>query len=138
MTGIVHRTSIRVRYQETDQMGVAYHGNYFTWFEVGRGDAFRSAGLPYTVLEKQGVYLPVAHAECSYKNSFRYDDVVTIETTVEKLTAARIQFQYQVLGEDGRVFAHGSTVHGFVDGSGKAVNMAKKAPDIFKTIQENI
>lgn len=129
-------TTLRVRYQETDQMGVVYYGNYFTWFEVGRTELFRATGLPYTALEEQGIYLPVAHAECTYKNSCKYDDVVTIVTVVEKLTAVRIQFHYRVLGDDGRVFAHGSTTHAFVDAGGRPVNMSKKAPALYAKMQD--
>lgn len=131
-----NRTTIRVRYQETDQMGFVYHGNYFVWFEVGRSEIFRSAGLPYTVMEEQGIYLPVSHAECAYKNSCKYDDLVTIVTSIEKLTAVRIQFHYQALAEDGRLLASGSTVHAFIDGSGRPVNTAKKAPAVFARMQE--
>lgn len=131
-----HRTTIRVRYQETDQMGFVYHGNYFAWFEVGRSELFRSSGLPYTVMEAQGIYLPVTQAECTFKSSCKYDDLVTIVTSIEKLTAVRIRFLYRALAEDGRELASGSTVHAFIDGSGRPVNTAKKAPEIYARMQE--
>lgn len=130
------KTTVRVRYQETDQMGVAYYGNYFTWFEVGRSELFRSAGLPYTMMEKQGVYLPVTHAECNYKSSCKYDDLVTVVTQIEKLTPVRIQFHYRVLAEDGRVLATGGTTHAFVDGGGKPLSLVKKAPELWGRMQE--
>lgn len=129
-------TTIRVRYQETDQMGVVYHGNYFVWFEVGRSELFRAVGLPYTGLEEQGVYLPVTHAECSYKRICKYDDLVTIQTRIEKLTAVRLQFHYRVLSEDDRVLAIGATTHAFVDDSGKPVNLVKKVPVLWDKMQE--
>lgn len=133
---MLHTTTLRVRYQETDQMGFVYHGNYFAWFEVGRSELFRAAGLPYTAMENQGVYLPVAHAECTFKSSCKYDDPVTIVTGIEKLTAARIQFHYQALAEDGRMLAHGSTTHAFIDGGGRPVNLAKKAPALWTKMKE--
>ena len=129
---MMNSTTLRVRYQETDQMGVVYHGNYFTWLEVGRTGVFRSAGLPYTVMEEQGIFLPVTHAECAYKISCKYDDLVTIVTRIEKLTAVRIHFHYEVLSEDSRLLASGKTAHAFVDRNGKPVNLAKKAPDIWR------
>ena len=128
---LVSVAKIRVRYEETDQMGYVYHGKYFTWFEVGRTELFRNINLPYTMLEKRGIRLPVTDANCKYRSSARYDDLINVETMVAKLTPARIQFNYQLVSEDGRVMAHGSTSHAFVDSTGKPMNLSKKDPELW-------
>lgn len=128
---LVSITKIRVRYEETDQMGYVYYGNHFTWFEVGRTELFRDIDLPYTVLEKRGIRLPVTEAECKYRSSFRYDDIITVRTVIAKLTPARIQFNYQLLSEVGQVMAYGSTSHAFVDCTGKPMNLSKKDPELW-------
>lgn len=129
-------TSIRVRYEETDQMGVVYYGNYFTWFEIGRTELFRSIGLPYTAFEAQGIMLPVAEADCKYKMSARYDDLVTIRTCISTLTPARIQFGYIIMNEAGEMIAKGHTMHAFMDETGRPVNLSKKNPDLWHKIGE--
>ena len=78
-------TSIRVRYQETDQMGVVYHGNYFTWFDIGRTEFFRNMGMVYTRLEEEGILLPVIEAQCRYIKPAKYDDEIIINTKLVKL-----------------------------------------------------
>ncbi len=118
----------RVRYAETDQMGLVYHANYYVWFEMGRTEHFRLLGLPYVELEAEGVFLPVVETFCQYKAPARYDDLLTIRTTVGEIGAARISFSYQVLRPaDGRLLAEGRTVHAFVDEEGRPINIRKKA-----------
>lgn len=89
-----HQVSVRVRYAETDQMGYVYYGNYATWFEVGRVEALRALGIAYRDLEEQGVMLPVASYSIDFLAPVRYDEVVTIETTIEELPNSRIHFTY--------------------------------------------
>ena len=125
---------IRVRYEETDQMGVVYYGNYFTWFEVGRTELFRDLGIPYRSFEERGILLPVTEAECKYKSSAKYDDLVTIKTCISRLRPSKINFYYQIISQEGRVLAYGSTGHAFVDKTGRPVNLSKKDPELWKNI----
>lgn len=114
------RSTVRVRYAETDQMGVAYHGNYFAWFEVGRTDLLRNLGFTYRDLETDGVRLPVIEAQARFLRPARYDDVLDIRTRVTSLGGARISFEYEVRrdGADAPL-ATGSTAHAAVDGEGR-------------------
>jgi acyl-CoA thioester hydrolase len=116
----VSRSSIRVRYAETDQMGVAYHGNYFAWFEVGRTDLLRNLGVTYRDLEKDGLRLPVIEAGARFLRPARYDDVLDIHTRVSSLGGARIGFEYEVRRDGTEApLATGSTAHAAVDGRGR-------------------
>ncbi len=123
----MHKVKVRVRYEETDQMGMVYHSNYFVWFEVGRTELFRSFGLPYTVLEQNNIYLPVTEANCHYKFSARYDDELTIVTTITKLSGVRMHFHYEIFNDADQLVAQGGTNHAFVNDQGKPVNIIKKA-----------
>lgn len=136
--GLVSSAKIRVRYEETDQMGFVYHGKYFTWFEVGRTELFRDMDLPYTALEKRGIRLPVTEADCKYRRSARYDDILTVRTVITKLTPVRIHFGYQLLSEDGQVMAHGATFHAFVDSTGRPVNLSKKDPELWHQMMSTL
>lgn len=93
-------TKLRVRYAETDQMGIVYHSNYLIWFEVGRTELFRNLGLPYTVFEEQGLSLAVVEASCRYRQPAKYDDELVVYTRLEKFTSRIIKFSYQVMMED--------------------------------------
>ena len=90
----VTSSSIRVRYAETDQMGIAHHAEYFAWFEVGRTDLLRAHGLTYRDLEKRGVHFPVIGTEARFLRPAYYDDVLEVRTEVASLTGARIAFLY--------------------------------------------
>lgn len=135
---LVSIAKIRVRYEETDQMGYAYYGNYFTWFEVGRTELFRDIDLPYTMLEKRGIRLPVTETECKYQSAARYDDTITVRTVIAKLTPARIQFNYQLVSEEGKFIAHGSSGHAFVDCIGKPMNLSKKDPQLWNLMLDSL
>jgi acyl-CoA thioester hydrolase len=87
---------IRVRYQETDQMGVVFHGNYVTWFEIGRTEWIRAAGYDYKSIESKGLLLPVIDLACSYISPARYDDLVLVCTRIAECTPLRISFESQV------------------------------------------
>jgi acyl-CoA thioester hydrolase len=110
---------VRVRYAETDQMGVVYYANYFVWFEVGRTDLLRSDGRTYRDMESEGLSLPVIDAHCEYKQSARYDDDIEIRTTAALLSPVRVRFDYQVVRpSDDVLLAAGHTVHAVLDPSG--------------------
>ena len=116
---VTRRTTVRVRYAETDQMGVVYHANYFVWFEVGRTDWLRQAGWTYRDMEADGVRLPVIEAHCDFRQSARYDDEIAITTRATGLSPVRVRFDYEVLLPDGAVAAAGHTVHAALDLNGR-------------------
>lgn len=120
--GLSAKTNLRVRYAETDQMGIVYHANYIVWFEVGRSALFRELNLPYTELEKQGVGLAVIEANCRYRKPAHYDDEITIMTEIIKMSARGITFSYGIFREE-TLLAEGKTVHVFVDKTGKLTNV---------------
>ena len=124
MKPLTHRTKIRVTYAETDGMGVVYYANYLRWLEVGRTELMRSLGIAYKEMEDRGTFLPVSEVFCKYHASARYDDILIIETTVDFLRRASIQFSYRILREsDGALLITGSTLHAFVDREGKIVKV---------------
>ncbi len=110
-----HTVTTRVRYGETDQMGVVYHAHYLQYFEMGRTELLRAAGLAYGELERRGVFLVVTEARCRYRSAARYDEVLRIETRVAGLGKASVRFAYEVRGEDGRAVADGHTELATVD-----------------------
>ena len=93
-------TFIRVRYAETDKMGVVYHSRYLDWMEVGRTEYFRQLGMTYIEIEKNNIFLPVIKAYCQYKSPARYDDLLRIVTTVTSLQEVRLIFNYEIFRED--------------------------------------
>ena len=120
------QTTLRVRYVETDNMGVVYHGNYFAWFEVGRVHLLDELGFPYKELEAQGYLLPVLEAHATFKNPARFDDRVTVACVIPEAPRARVRLEYEVtLGEKRLVT--GYTVHGFMSPDGRAM----KPPEAF-------
>lgn len=120
-----HVHAVRVRYADSDQMGVAYYANYLVWFEVGRTEWLRSRGFTYRSLEERGIFLPVTEAYCRYLAPSRYDDLLFVVTRVGKLGRAVLRFDYRVCREDGIPAAFGHTEHCFLSRNGKAV----RAPD---------
>lgn len=105
---------LRVRYKETDQMGIAHHANYIVWFEIGRTDLCRAVGFPYTEIEARGFILVVTEIQCRYRQPFRYDDEVVIRTSLAEAQSRAMKFSYELLlGEELR--ATGSSSHMWVD-----------------------
>jgi acyl-CoA thioester hydrolase len=123
---------VRVRYAETDQMGVVYYANYFVWFEVGRTDLLRSHGWSYREMETDGVALPVIEAHCEYKQSARYDDELEIRTSGVLLSPVRVEFSYDVVRtSDSAVIASGRTVHAALDRDGRPCRFPERAKAVF-------
>jgi acyl-CoA thioester hydrolase len=118
-----HTAVTRVLYGQTDQMGVVYHANYLAFFELGRTELLRAAGLPYADLEKRGVFLVVTEAGCRYRSGARYDETLRIATRVAALGKATVRFAYSVLGEDGRLVAEGHTELATVNASRKPIRL---------------
>lgn len=121
-----HSIDVRVRYAETDQMGVVYYANYFVWFELGRTEWIRAHGVTYREFEDHGILLPVLEASCTYLAPCRYDDAVRVTTTVTVLTPARLGFSYLLTRDDGgteTVLARGRTAHAYLSREGKLVRL---------------
>lgn len=116
-------TEIRVRYSETDAMGIVYNANYLVWFEVARTELFRKLGLPYTRFEAEGLALAVIEANLRYKAAARYDDVVELRAEVGEINPRKVIFNYQ-LTSGQKVLCEGSTVHFFVNHEGRAISAA--------------
>ncbi|MBI5967873.1 MAG: acyl-CoA thioesterase, partial [Deltaproteobacteria bacterium] len=116
MTHFIQRIETRVTYAETDAMGIVYYANYLRWFEMGRTELMRNLGIAYKEMEEQGIYLPVSEVFCKYHIPAKYDDILTVETSVDFLKRASIQFAYRILRkEDGAELVTGTTLHAFVD-----------------------
>ncbi|MDR1696021.1 MAG: acyl-CoA thioesterase [Endomicrobium sp.] len=127
---------IRIAYADTDQMGMVYYGNYLTFFERGRTEFLRESGLEYKIIEEKGFYFPVIHAECDYYYPAKYDDLITIETSLTEITAASITCSYKVkLGD--KLLATGKTKHPFVNKSLKPVRFPKDIREIMEKHLEN-
>lgn len=123
-----NETIIRVRYGETDQMGVVYHANYAVYFEVGRTAWLREFGLSYSAMEASGIMLPVISLSINYKNSALYDDVLTVETRLKQKPTASIEFDYVLRNEAGDLLATGNTKLVFMD---KKKNKPMRCPKYF-------
>ena len=123
---------VRVRYAETDKMGVAYYANYFVWFEVARADLLRSLGWSYREMEDAGVSLPVIEAHCQYHRSAKYDDELDVRAEGRMLSPVRMEFTYQVVRtEDQAVAASGRTVHAALDRAGKPCRLPERIRRVF-------
>jgi acyl-CoA thioester hydrolase len=124
----VYETKVRVRYAETDQMGVVYHSNFVIWFEVGRVEMLRQLGFTYREMEKQdGTHIAVVDMRCRYKAPARYDDVVTIRTRLVNVRDSLLHFAYEIVrDQDGTVLAVGETVHIVVDAEFKRLPLPQR------------
>jgi acyl-CoA thioester hydrolase len=125
-------STVRVRYAETDKMGIVYYANYLVWFEVARTDWLRATGWTYRAMEQEGFGLPVIEAHCEYRTSARYDDEVAIETTARLVSPVRLAFDYHVRrAADAAVVATGYTVHASVDATGRPVRLPSRVKELF-------
>lgn len=123
----IHEIKTRVRYQETDQMGIVYYANFLVYFEMGRTELLRSLGLPYSEMEKDQIYFPVAEAHCRFRSPARYDDVLIIQTCVSELKHATIKFSYKVIREgDNTLIAEGFTKLACLNANRKPAPMPEK------------
>ena len=132
--GTAARTStsiVRVRYAETDKMGVVYYAHYLVWFEIGRTEWLRETGWTYRAMEDEGFGLPVIEAHCEYKVGARYDDDLEVRTTARLVSAVRLAFDYEVVRcADRHLIATGFTVHATVDRSGRPVRLPARVKDL--------
>ena len=128
MTATVRTTRLRVRYAETDRMGVVYYANYLIWFEVGRTEWLRHSGWSYRQMEHEGgVQLPVIEAHCEYRHPARYDDEIDIAARATLLTPVRIRFDYRLTRvADDTLLAEGHTIHAAVDLTGRPCRLPER------------
>lgn len=130
-------TTLRVRYQETDQMQVVYHANYLVWFEVGRTELIRDLGFPYRRFEDLGYLLPVNEANLKFKAPARYDDEIVIRTKIALCTGIRLVFSYEVRRkEEGDLLVTGESHHAWTTLELKPVRIDKKEPKLFAQLKE--
>jgi acyl-CoA thioester hydrolase len=126
---------VRVRYAETDQMGVVYHANYLVWFEVGRVEFIRQLGRDYKEMEQEGAFIAVAEATARYKAPARYDDEIIVRTSLAGLRGSVVRFRYSVLREvDEQVLCEGETVHVVVGRDMKRREMPAAYAELFATV----
>lgn len=129
--GAAHKTRLRVRYADTDRMGVVYYANYLVWFEVGRTEWLRATGWSYREMEQDGIALPVIEAHCEYRQPARYDEELEITTRATLVTPVRVRFDYDVTrAADAMVSAVGYTVHAAVDPAGKPCRLPARVREI--------
>jgi len=121
------QSRVRVRYAETDQMGVVYYANYFVWFEVGRTDLLREAGWTYREMETEGFALPVIEAHCAYREPAKYDDMLEVRTSGTLLSPVRVKFTYEIVrAADTAVLATGTTIHATLDRTGRPCRLPER------------
>lgn len=114
-----HDTEIRVRYEDADPMGFLHHAKYLSYFEIGRTEMYRASGGNYRQLEESGMFVVVVRVDCRYRQPARYDDVLTIRTTLERVTLAKIMHRYEVL-RDADLLATANVTLALIDRSGRA------------------
>ena len=125
---------VKVRYAETDQMGVVYYANYFIWFEVGRSQYCNDRGFSYRDMEREtGLFLIVAEASCRYKNPARYEDELIIRTRVTELTRRTLRFSYEIERLDKAAVATGETLHVLINGAGRPSSLPEKYLSLLRT-----
>ncbi|MBT8223817.1 MAG: acyl-CoA thioesterase [Eudoraea sp.] len=116
---IINEISFRIRYGETDQMGIVYHGNYAQYLEMGRIEWLRSLEISYKTMEESGVILPVISLQINYKKSAFYDDLITVVTRLKSKPAVRIEFEYEIYNEKRELLAIANTVLAFMNSKTK-------------------
>lgn len=131
--------AIRVRYAETDQMGIVYHTNYIIWFEIGRTEWFRQISQDYKAIEKQNIILPVIEVNCKYKKPALYDDEIIVRTYLKEIKGVRLVFHYKILRmKEEELLAEGETMHAFVDQNKKPIKLKREFPKLWETLNNSI
>ena len=127
---------VRVRYQETDQMGIVYHSNYLVWFEIARSELFRQNGLPYSKIEEQDIIMPAVRASCDYRAPAHYDEEIEIYAWVEEVRNVSVTFGYKAVRvSDDRLVVEGSTKHAYLtDKERKIVRAPEKIQRMLEAI----
>lgn len=125
-------TRLTVRYAETDKMGIVHHSNYPIWFEAGRTDFIKQAGISYSDLEALGVLLPLYEVTCRFKSPAKYEDEVAVITRLKEISCVRLILSYEVVNmHTNALLATGETLHAFTDSSLKPINAQRVIPDVY-------
>jgi acyl-CoA thioester hydrolase len=133
LSELIAESHVKVRYAETDQMGVAYYANYFVWFEVGRSQFCNDCGFSYRDMERETeLFMIVAEAHCRYKTPARYEDDLTIRTRVSELTRRTLRFSYVINRADGAPVATGETLHVLINSEGRPSSIPEKYQSLLK------
>ena len=129
-----HQIQVRVRYSETDQMGVVYHGNYIPYFEIGRVEWLRNKGVSYKIMEESGVALPIVSMTLNYKKPARYDELLTVTTTFKSQTSVKVEFDCEIHNEKNELLTTAHFILVFVNTkTGKPIIPPKYIIDIMES-----
>jgi acyl-CoA thioester hydrolase len=132
---MVSETKLVVRYAETDRMGIVHHSNYPVWFEAGRTDFIKKAGMPYSKIEESGFMLPLIELRSYYKGYSSYEDEITVKTRIKELSFTRVVFSYEVYKNNRtEPITTGETMHVWTTNTLKPVNIKKHSPEIFQLL----
>jgi len=134
MIPITHTTQYRILYADTDMMGVIYYGNYGRLYEMGRTEMIREMGMPYIELENQGIVMPVFSVEAKYRKVLKYDELITIETTVKDMPGARMEFFHTIYNEEGSLAHEAKVVLVFLN---THTNRPVRAPEALVKLLQN-
>lgn len=132
-------TRFIARYAETDQMGIIHHSNYAVWFEAGRTDFLKKAGVSNTNIEAKGILLPLYEMNCQFKSPAKYEDEIIVLTSLKQISRVRLYFSYQVINAvNQKLLATGETMHAWTDKALKPVNASKTVPDVYSLLSQAV
>ncbi len=133
---VIYETQTRVRYGETDQMGVVYHPNYYLYFEIGRTEFLRNiGGISYKDMEDSGILMPIIETHCKYFMPAGYDDILSIFTWIKTLSVVRITFSHKIIRKaDETLLVEGETSLAFINKEGRPVNMKKNNKELYEKL----
>lgn len=130
------RTSFYISGFEIDKMGIAHHSNYPRWFEIGRSDYLKKAGIPSSTMNKQGFYLPLSEMECRFKSPAKFGDKVAVITRITLMTNVMVKFEYKIINEKSdKLLATGKTVHAWTGKDVMPLDIERAAPQIYTTLK---
>lgn len=129
-----HQNKLRVRYSETDKMGVVYYGNYAQYFEIGRVELMRNIGVVYDELEKEGIMMPVVHFEMDFKSPAVYDEELTVETIIDTMPSTKMVFKHKVIGAKGNLVCSGEVILVFINNDFKPTRVPSKMKEALEKV----
>jgi len=129
-------TSFKVRRSEIDKLLIVHHSVYLKWFENGRRDYLRKAGIPHSEINRLGFCLPLSEIECKFKSTVKYGDEVAVITRITSISCVKVVFEYRILNKaNGKTLAVGKTIHAWTDKNIKPINIEKSAPQIYAPLE---
>ena len=137
MSKMVTSTSIYINHFVIDKMGIVHHSNYPKWFEIGRRDYFKKAGIPSSTINKQGFYLPLSEMECKFKSPAKFGYKVIVNTRITHMSCVMVKFEYEIINKkNGKPLAVGRTIHAWTDKNIVPLNIEKAAPQIYASLKK--